>query len=123
MLRSTAFVIPAVVVRLAAAPVFSPLRQRCWPARCRSSGESRRSGQAAGSFASGKVVSRKNRQRARTARTPARRKSKDDEDDPVIASFLQFLSTQMTEHPEDIVAADAEQLRRIGTLVEGVDED
>ena len=35
--------------------------------------------------------------------------------------FLQFLEKQMTEHSGDIVAADADQLRRIGKLVEGVD--
>jgi antitoxin PrlF len=50
-----------------------------------------------------------------------RRKSKDDESDPVIASFLKFMDQQMTAHPEDIVAADAAQLRRIGKLVKGVD--
>ena len=56
-----------------------------------------------------------------SAKSTARRKAKDDESDPVVTSFLQFLVKQMTEHPEDIVAADAAQLRRIGKLVEGVD--
>ena len=56
-----------------------------------------------------------------SAKSAARRKAKDDESDPVVASFLQFLEKQMTEHPEDIVATDAAQLRRIGKLVEGVD--
>ena len=56
-----------------------------------------------------------------SAKSAPRRKAKDDESDPVVASFLQFLERQMTEHPEDIVAADAAQLRRIGKLVEGVD--
>lgn len=56
-----------------------------------------------------------------SAKSTPRRKAKDDENDPVVASFLQFLERQMTEHPEDIVAADAAQLRRIGKLVEGVD--
>ena len=56
-----------------------------------------------------------------SARPPSKRKPKEDEGDPVVASFLQFMEGQMTEHPEDIVAADADQLRRIGRLVEGVD--
>jgi antitoxin PrlF len=51
----------------------------------------------------------------------SKRKPKEDEGDPVVASFLQFMDKQMTEHPGDIVAADADQLRRIGKLVEGVD--
>ena len=55
-----------------------------------------------------------------SARTPARRKSKDGEGDAVIASLLRFMEGQMTEHPEDIVAADVGQLRRIGKLVKGV---
>lgn len=55
-----------------------------------------------------------------SARPPSRRKPK-DEGDPLVAGFLRFLDKQMTEHPEDIVAADADQLRRIGRLVEGVD--
>jgi antitoxin PrlF len=55
-----------------------------------------------------------------SAKAAARRKTKDDESDPVVASFLQFMERQMAEHPEDIVAADAQQLRRIGKLVEGV---
>jgi antitoxin PrlF len=49
-----------------------------------------------------------------------RRKTKGDEGDPVVAGFLQFMEAQMTKHPEDIVAADADQLRRIGKLVKGV---
>ena len=56
-----------------------------------------------------------------SAKPPVRRKSKEDEGDPVLASFLQFMERQMAEHPEDIVEADADQLRRIGTLVDGVD--
>ena len=56
-----------------------------------------------------------------SAKPPARRKPKNDEGDPVLASFLQFMERQMAEHPEDIVEADADQLRRIGTLVDGVD--
>lgn len=56
-----------------------------------------------------------------SAKLPVRRKSKDDEGDPVVASFLKFIEGQMTRHPEDIVAADADQLRRIGKLIGGVD--
>ncbi len=41
-------------------------------------------------------------------------------DDPVVAGFLHFLEEQMTKHPEDIVAADSDQQRRIGELVNGV---
>ena len=58
-----------------------------------------------------------------SAKPPSRRKPKDDEGDPVVAGFLQFMADQLTQHPEDIVAADADQLRRIGTLVEDVDAD
>lgn len=53
-------------------------------------------------------------------KTPPRRKVNEDESDPVVASFLQFMERQMTEHPEDIVAADVAQLDRIGKLVKGV---
>jgi antitoxin PrlF len=56
-----------------------------------------------------------------SARPPSKRKPKEDEGDPVVASFLQFMDKQMMEHPGDIVTADADQLRRIGKLVEGVD--
>ncbi len=51
-----------------------------------------------------------------SAKSASQRKAKDDESDPVVASFLQFLEKQMIEYPEDIVAADADQLRRIGKL-------
>ncbi len=55
-----------------------------------------------------------------SAQTPARRRPRADEGDPVVASFLQFLERQMTDNPQDIVAADVAQLRRIGKLVKGV---
>lgn len=55
-----------------------------------------------------------------SAKSPARRQSADDEGDPVLAGFLRFLEKQMTERPEDIMEADAGQLRRIGRLVKGV---
>jgi antitoxin PrlF len=56
-----------------------------------------------------------------SARPPSKRKPKEDEGDPVVASFLQFMDKQMMEQPGDIVAADADQLRRIGQSVEGID--
>ena len=55
-----------------------------------------------------------------SAKRAPRRKTRDDEGDPVVAGFLRFMEAQMTKHPEDIVAADADQLRRIGKLVKGV---
>ena len=58
-----------------------------------------------------------------SAAMPARRKAKSDasdESDPVMAGFLQFLERQMTDSPQDVVSADADQLRRIGKLVKGV---
>jgi antitoxin PrlF len=55
-----------------------------------------------------------------SAKKPPQRKALNDEADPVVTSFLQFMEQQMTQHPHDIVAADAEQLRRIGKLVKGV---
>ena len=58
-----------------------------------------------------------------SAKPVAKRKSKNDESDPVVASFLQFLEQQMTDNPQDIVVADAAQLRRIGKLVKGVKVD
>jgi antitoxin PrlF len=56
-----------------------------------------------------------------SAQTVPKRKIMDDERDPVVASFLQYMEKQMTKHPEDIVNADAAQLRRIGKLVNGVE--
>jgi hypothetical protein len=55
-----------------------------------------------------------------SANAPTRRKTGIDDADPVVAGSLGFLEAQMTAHPEDIVVADTEQLRRIGELVEGV---
>jgi hypothetical protein len=56
-----------------------------------------------------------------SAKAPTRRKLHDDDDDPVVASLLQFMERQMISMPEDIVPADADQLGRIGKLVEDVD--
>jgi antitoxin PrlF len=55
-----------------------------------------------------------------SAKQIPKRKANDDETDPVVTSFLGFMEKQMTEHSEDIIAADVEQLRRIGKLVKGV---
>jgi antitoxin PrlF len=55
-----------------------------------------------------------------SAKTAPQPKKKADEGDPVVASFLRFLEQQMTKHPEDIVTADSDQMRRIGKLVKGV---
>lgn len=53
-----------------------------------------------------------------------RRASREEEDiDPVMLGFLQFLEKQMTEHPELIEPVDRTQLKRIGKLVEGVKTD
>ena len=49
-----------------------------------------------------------------------RRRSEDEDADPVMLGFLQFLETQMAEHPDQIVAVDTGQVRRIGKLVKGV---
>jgi len=55
-----------------------------------------------------------------SAKPPAARKAERDESDPVLASFLLFVEGQMTLAPEHIVPVDAEQMQRIGKLVEGV---
>jgi antitoxin component of MazEF toxin-antitoxin module len=55
-----------------------------------------------------------------SAKTLPRRRSKADKSDPVVTSFLRFMEKQMNEQPADIVAADADQLHRIGKLVKGV---
>lgn len=54
----------------------------------------------------------------------ATRRSRDDDDaDPVMLGFLQFLEKQMVSHPDLIEPADRDQLVRIGKLVEGVSLD
>lgn len=58
-----------------------------------------------------------------SARPVARRAARTDQTDPVLASFLQYMSDQMSANPQDIVVADAEQLRRVARLVEGVRTD
>ena len=41
-------------------------------------------------------------------------------EDPVVLGFLRFLEREMQAKPENVVPADAVQLRRIGKLVTGV---
>ena len=58
-----------------------------------------------------------------SARPVARRAARKDKTDPVLASFLQYMSDQMSANPQDIVVADGAQLRRVARLVEGVRAD
>ena len=51
------------------------------------------------------------------------RKADDREDDPVVGRFLDFLASDMAEHPGRLVALDAALARRIQPLVEDVDVD
>ena len=43
----------------------------------------------------------------------------DHESNSIMASFLQFLEWQMTDSPQDLTAADAEQMSRICKLFKG----
>ena len=54
------------------------------------------------------------------ARPASGKKPAGEENDPVLMGFLGFLERQMAAHPEDIVAADEAQLKRIARLVKGV---
>ena len=57
-----------------------------------------------------------------SAQAPARRQSARGEvADPVMLAFLGFLEGEMLAHPEALVPADPEQLKRIAKLVDGVD--
>ncbi len=58
-----------------------------------------------------------------SAQPATKRKATKPETDPIMDSFLSFLEVQMTTHPEQIVPADAAQLRHIGALVAGVKAD
>jgi hypothetical protein len=55
-----------------------------------------------------------------SAKAAARRASINDDADPVMLGFLQFLENQMARHPEQIEPVDRIQLRRIGKLVKRV---
>jgi hypothetical protein len=58
-----------------------------------------------------------------SALPPAGHQAKNDEDhesNSAMASLMRLLERQITDNPQDMVAADAEQMRRIGKLVKGV---
>jgi prlF antitoxin for toxin YhaV_toxin len=55
-----------------------------------------------------------------SAQPVAKSKTTKPEVDPLMESFLSFLENQMAEHPDQIMPADAAQLRRIEALVAGV---
>jgi prlF antitoxin for toxin YhaV_toxin len=55
-----------------------------------------------------------------SAQPVAKSKAAKPESDPVMESFLSFLERQMAEHPDQIMPADAAQLRRIEALVADV---
>ena len=55
-----------------------------------------------------------------SAHKTKQRSSKRNEADPVLASFLNFLTSQMTARPELIESVDRAQLNRIRKLVKGV---
>ena len=44
-------------------------------------------------------------------------------DDPVLGQFLDFLAADITRHPERLQAVDAGFVRRLRSLVDGVDVD
>lgn len=54
-----------------------------------------------------------------SAKMCGRYRSRNEEPDPVMLGFLQFVQREMAEHPDQIVSADTGQLRRIGKLVKG----
>src|SRR5438105_1016397 len=56
-----------------------------------------------------------------SAKATPHRATKNDDSDPVILSFLQFLEREMAAHPELIEPADRKQFERIGKLVKGVE--
>ena len=58
-----------------------------------------------------------------SAKNTVRRPHEDEDADPVMLAFLQFLEKQMAEHPDLIEPADHNQLARIGKLVDGVSTD
>ncbi|MES2537503.1 MAG: type II toxin-antitoxin system PrlF family antitoxin [Pseudomonadota bacterium] len=58
-----------------------------------------------------------------SAKGTVRRPREDEDGDPVMLGFLQFLEKQMADHPDLIEPADRDQLARIGKLVEGVSTD
>ena len=55
-----------------------------------------------------------------SAKSVTRRAPINDDADPVMLGFLQFLENQMARHPELIEPVDSAQLKRIGKLIKGV---
>jgi predicted SnoaL-like aldol condensation-catalyzing enzyme len=53
----------------------------------------------------------------------AKRRPAEDDEDPVMLSFLSFLQKQMAEHPELIEPVERAQLARIRKLVKDIDID
>jgi hypothetical protein len=58
-----------------------------------------------------------------SAKSTVRRLREDEDADPVMLGFLQFLEKQMADHPDLIEPVDRNQLTRIAKLVEGVSTD
>jgi prlF antitoxin for toxin YhaV_toxin len=58
-----------------------------------------------------------------SAKGAVRRPAENDDADPIMLGFLQFLEKQMADHPDLIEAVDRNQLTHIGKLVEGVGTD
>ena len=58
-----------------------------------------------------------------SARRARRKSGAGAREDPVVLGFLRFLESQLQARPDQIVAADARQLARIGKLVKGVRND
>lgn len=48
---------------------------------------------------------------------------KKQEEDPVLATFLDFLTDDMTRHPEQIKLVDPKTVVKVQSLVEGMDVD
>lgn len=58
-----------------------------------------------------------------SAKSTVLRPGEDEDTDPVVLGFLQFLEKQVPAHQNLIEAVDHKQLARIGNLVEGVNTD
>jgi hypothetical protein len=58
-----------------------------------------------------------------SAKNTVDRPAVDNDADPIMLGFLQFLEKQMADHPDLIEPVDRDQLNRIGKLVEGVSAD
>jgi hypothetical protein len=58
-----------------------------------------------------------------SAKGTVQRPREDEDADPIMLGFLQFLEKQMADHPDLIEPVDRAQLTRIGKLVEGVSTD